>query len=170
MRPTDLRTDRRAFLLLGAGAGAALLTGCTLNNPFSSARTPAAEAVRDLSPDAAAAVATVTRIRGVQADLEAITAALPRVGHRLSGLTALHEAHLRVLEAAVPHGIDTGPTASPGPLPTAAKAAVVHVRAAEHTLHDQVLAAAEAARSGPFARLLGTVAAGISQQLVELDR
>lgn len=173
MRPTDASTDRRAFLRLGVGVGAGIaglsLTGCELNNPFTTASTPAAQAVRNLSPDAAAAVRVVARIRAVQAQVEALGTQFPRLAGKVAGLRALHEAHLAALAPAVPHGVDTT-SAAPAVTAGSPATALGRLKVAEHRLHDEVVAAAGAVQSGPFARLLGTTAAGISQQLVVLAR
>lgn len=169
MRPTYRSPDRRAFLLLGAGASAALVSACTVNNPFRTERTPAARAVRDLSPDTATAVRAVTDIRGLQASLEAVVTAHPRLAGRLTSLRAMHQAHLGALEPAVPDGVDTTPKAAPAVPPTATRA-LAGVGTWETAHRDRLVALAVAAESGPFARLLGSMSAAVSQQLVELGR
>ena len=170
MKPTYCSPDRRAFLLLGAGAGAALLSACTVNNPFRTERTPAAKAVQDLSPDVAAAVKAVTDLRARQADLAEVVGDFPGLTGRLAPLRSMHQAHLAVLEPAVPDGVDTSPRPSLGPAPVNAAQALARTRT-EETGHRALLVdLAVAAESGPFARLLGSMSAAVSQQLVELGR
>ena len=169
MSPTPPRPDRRAFLLLGAGAAAALVTGCSLNNPFDSTETPAAEAVRNLAPDVAVAVEAVGLLRTNQANLEATQAARPALAKQLSGLADLYRAHLEALVAAVPDGVDTKPAISPRPVPGSRTAALDLVAKDAHGLQGGLVELAVRAQSGPFARLLGTMSAGLAQQVVVLQ-
>lgn len=160
--------ERRTLLL--AGAVGATLTGCSLNNPFSTERTPAAEAVRDLSPDVAVAVEAVTLLLAAAAAVEATATTYPALRARLTGLTATHQAHVAALSAAVPDRVDV--TADPDPyvVPPTRGTALVSLRRAETTLHAQLVGLALRAESGPFARLLGTMSAAVSQQLAVLAR
>ena len=50
-------------------------------------------------------------------------------------------------------------------MPEAPPAALAQVRTSEQTLHDGLVGLAMRARSGAFARLLGSMAAATSQQL-----
>ncbi|WP_123226201.1 hypothetical protein [Nocardioides marmoriginsengisoli] len=170
MSPTPPHPDRRAFLLLGAGAAAALVTGCGLNNPFDTSTTPAAEAVRNLAPDVAAAVTAVGRLRTNQANLDAARAAHPALTKRLSGLTDLYRAHLEALVAAVPDGVDTTPATAPRPVPAGRAAALALVGKDAAAVQVGLVDLAVQARSGPFARLLGSMSAGLAQQVVLLQR
>jgi hypothetical protein len=163
MRPTDARPDRRSVLLLGAGAGAALLTGCSLNNPFDSTKTPAAEAVRDLAPDTAAAVRAVVLIRTQQNAVTNAAAAFGSIAARLAGLRALHQAQLDALIAAVPKRVDTSEAGASLPVPAYRQSALLDVNAGELGLRDRLDNLALKAESGPFARLLGSMGAAISQ-------
>jgi hypothetical protein len=162
-------------LLLGAGAGGALLTGCSLNNPFSSEKTPAAKAVRDLAPDVAVAVQAVALISAARAELESLIAAVPRYVDQLGGLADTYEAYEAALRGAVPKGVDATstptPTATPDPGTPSPTGSGDAGRAALRTatsLHAQLTGFALRAESGAFARLLGSMAAGLSQQLVVL--
>jgi len=175
MRPTDedpgtrsRALDRRTLLL--AGAASLTLTGCSLNNPFSDEKTPAAEAVRDLAPDVAVAVEAVTLLLAAGAAVEATAAAYPDLTKTLAGLTATHTAHLDALTAAVPERVDVSAAPTPYVVPTSRGGALAAVRTSEATLQDKLVALAMRAESGPFARLLGTMSAAVSQQLVVLDR
>lgn len=158
------------MLLLGAGAGAALLTGCSLNNPLDSSRTPAAEATRDLAPDVAVAVDAVTLVRGAQAAARSTAQRHAALAPRLAGLLAAHQAHLDALVHAVPDGVDTSAPGTAYVVPPGPKAALTRLTAAEQGLHGSLTGLALRAQSGPFARLLGAMAASVSQQLQVLAR
>jgi hypothetical protein len=162
--------SRRAALGLGAAVGAGLgvaaVGGCALNNPLSTEETPAAKAVRDLAPDVAVAVQAVTLIRGAQAAAAATGDAHPGLGARLAGVVEAHRAHLAAVVDAVPDGVDTGSTGStPYAVPPTPAAALTQLESTERTLHDELVGLALRAESGPFARLLGAMAASLSQQL-----
>lgn len=164
--------SRRALLALGAGlTGAVTLVaaGCSVENPFSDQTTPAAEAVRDLSPDVAVAVEATTLIRGVQAAVGATTTAFPATAPALSGLAAMHAAHLAAVEDAVPDRVDTSAGGAAYQVPATRAAARTRLLAAERTHHDQLVGLAMRAESGPFAGLLGQMAASVSQHLAALD-
>jgi hypothetical protein len=167
--PTAAGLPRRSVLLTGVGAGAVLLGGCTLNNPFSTAKTPAARAVRDLAPDVGVAVQAVVEIR-TQAEAVADSASrFPAIAARLSGLRALHQAHVDALVAAVPKRVDTSITGATAEPPTDARHALLGVLAGEASLRDRLDGLALTAESGQFARLLGSMAAGISQYSTRLQ-
>jgi hypothetical protein len=157
---TLIRTSRRALL---AGGAAVLVAGCSLHDPLSSEKTPAARAVPELAPDVAIAVEAVTAIRAVASTLTELAGQRPGLSE-LSGLMKLHQAHLDVLNDAVPDRVDTSPTATPSPVKR--PATLAFVRRTESELHDKLTALALRAESGPFARLLGAMAAAIAQQLV----
>jgi len=175
MRPTDevhrtpgRAVERRTVLL--AGALGAALTGCSLNNPFSTEKTPSAEAVRDLSPDVAVAVEAVTLLLAATAAVETTAVTYPALSARLTGLVTTHQAHVAALSAAVPDRVDV--TADPVPyvVPPTRNAALVAVRRSETALQAKLVGLALRAESGPFARFLGTMSAALSQQLVVLAR
>lgn len=165
------RFTRRTALGLGLGAAGVVVTaGCTLNNPLHEERTPAAEAVRDLSPDVAVAVEAVTLIRGAQTAVTSTGERHPALASRLAGLLATHRAHLDAVVHAVPHGVDTSATGAAYAVPARPAVALTRLTAAEQSLHDGLVGLALRARSGPFARLLGSMAAAVSQQLWGLAR
>jgi hypothetical protein len=160
------RLSRRAALGVGAGLGVAAVTGCALNNPLSTEKTPAAKAVRDLAPDVAVAVQAVTMIRGAQAAVTATGEGHAGLATRLAGLLEAHRAHLAAVVDAVPEGVDTGSAGgTPYAVPPTPAAALTQLAATERTLHDELVGFALRAESGPFARLLGSMAAALSQQL-----
>lgn len=162
--------SRRAALGLGAVAGAAL-TGCSLNNPLSDERTPAARAVRDLAPDVAVAVEAATLVRGAQRAVASTAERHPQLDATLSELAAVHEAHLAAVVDAVPEGVDTsGEDGAAYVVPERPARALAQLTATERSLHDGLVGLALRAESGPFARLLGAMAAAVSQRLVALAR
>jgi hypothetical protein len=166
-RPDDrAELSRRAVLGLGVAAGAAGVAGCALNNPLSEEETPAAKAVRDLAPDVAVAVQAVTLIRGAESATTSTGQQHPALAAKLGSLLETHRAHLAAVVDAVPDGVDTSPSGGPTyAVPSAAPAALAQLTATERTLHDELVGLALRAESGPFARLLGSMAAAISQQL-----
>ncbi|WP_183407143.1 DUF4439 domain-containing protein [Nocardioides marmorisolisilvae] len=165
--PSEHGPDRRSVLLVGLGAGAALLSGCTLNNPYSSDKTPAAKAVRDLSPDVAVAVKAVVLIRTQVNLLGDTVTAFPSLASRLSGLRTLHQAHLDALIAAVPKRVDTSTAGAQVQPPGEAAQALLNAGSGELGLREELDRLALQAESGSFARLLGTMSAGIAQQTLK---
>jgi hypothetical protein len=170
MRPQTLSGEgpqmtRRAALALGVLGGAGVVGGCALNNPLSDEKTPAARAVRDLSPDVAVAVEAATLVRGAQAAVRSTGEQHPQLSSRLTGLTTMHQTHLDAVVRAVPDRVDTSASGAPYVVPAREAAAVTGLEAAERTLHDGLIGLALRAESGPFARLLGSMAAAVSQQV-----
>lgn len=94
-------------------------------------------------------------------------------------LVALHDAHLRALEAPVPAAPTTpeGPaTAAPTPAggpdgtgsPTPSPVTAARVRAAEQALEQTLARAAVAAQEGGLARLLACMSAAVAQRVTLL--
>ena len=163
------RWSRRAALRLGAGiAGAGALAGCTLDNPLSDEETPSAQAVRDLAPDVAVAVEAVTLVRTARAAVVATVERHQGLATRLAPVQAVHDAHLAALVDAVPDGVDTTAGGAAYVVPARPARAVVRLQDAERTLHDGLVGLALRAESGRCARLLGAMAAAVSQQLTVL--
>lgn len=156
--------------MLLAGAVSMTLAGCSVNNPFSTEKTPAAEAVRDLSPDVAVAVEAVTVLLAAATAVKATAARHPALSTRLTGLTATHQAHVAALSAAVPDRVDVTTDPTPYAVPASRGAALAAVRRSETALQAELVGLALRAESGPFARLLGTMSAAVSQQLAVLGR
>lgn len=162
----DARLSRRAALGLGVGATAGLtLAGCSLNNPLSDDKTPASEAVRDLAPDVAVAVEAVTLVRGAQVAAARTGQQHPELASRLADLLATHQAHLDAVVEAVPDRVDTSTGGTAYVVPARPGRALARLAATERSLHDALVGLAMRAESGAFARLLGSMAAAVSQQL-----
>jgi hypothetical protein len=160
------RFSRRAALGLGLGTMAGVaMGGCTLNNPLSEDETPAAEAVRDLAPDVAVAVEAVTLVRGAESAVTSTAEAHPALAPRLADLLAAHRTHLDAVVNAVPDGVDTSAGGAAYDVPPQPADALARLTATERSLHDGLVGLAMRAESGPFARLLGAMAAAVSQRL-----
>lgn len=165
----DTGWNRRAALRLGAGVAAvAALAACSVNNPLTDEDTPASEAVRDLEPDVGVAVEAVALVRTAQAAASGTAARHTALAPRLAGLLAAHQAHLDALVDAVPDGVDTSTTGAAYDVPVRPSLALTRLADAERTLHDGLVGLAMRAQSGTFARLLGSIAAAVSQQLAVL--
>ncbi len=133
------RLPRRAALALGA-AGLATVAACD-----DGSGTPAPSA--SPSPDADAAL-----VDEVLAEILAVwrlTASRP-------ALTALHEAHIAALQG----GIDVEPVRR--------RVDPATLRSREKRLQADLVSSAMAAESGELARLLASMSAAVSQQLVAL--
>jgi hypothetical protein len=143
-----------------SGLATLALVGCTspgesAPGASSSSSTPATSAPAAADPDRAALESAVALTTALQ-DL------LARGGSRLDPagtLGALHARHLSVLDELSP------PTASPsrgsaGPPPTMAR-----LRRQEMNAQRQLALLAEQAESGPVARLLASMSAGIAAAL-----
>jgi hypothetical protein len=141
------------------------VSGCDLNNPLTEEETPAAEAVRELEADVAVAVEAVTLVRAAQSAVARTGEQHGPLVDRLAGLAATHQTHLDALVDAVPDGVDTSGTGAPYDVPARRPAALAGLLAVETTLHDGLVGLALRAESGPFARLLGSMAAAVSQQI-----
>lgn len=167
-RPGDTaRFSRRSAVGLGLGVGLSAVAGCTLNNPYNQDSTPAADATRDLAPDVAVAAEAATAIRTAAAAVSATSARHQQLAARLVGLQATHSAHLDAVVRAVPDGVDTSSSGNGASyvVPARPAPALSQLVDGERTLHDALIGLAMRAESGPFARLLGAMAAAISQQL-----
>jgi hypothetical protein len=162
-----VRLSRRATVGLGLGLGVAAVTGCAVNNPLTEDRTPATKAVRDLAPDVAIAVEAATALHTAAAAVATTGERHPALAAKLAGLRATHDAHLGAVVEAVPAGVDTSPTGNGAAyvVPARPARALAQLIAAELSLRDTLVGLALRAESGPFARLLGAMAAAVSQQL-----
>jgi hypothetical protein len=121
----------------------------------------------------ALAITAVGRI-GEVADLLHRTVARHRpLRHRLSGLAALHAAHLRLLQDAVPQDRRDGARGATGGrphVPHREHAALEAALGAERALRPRLEGLAVRAQSGEFARLLAAMSAAVGQQLAVVAR
>ncbi|MCW2785851.1 MAG: hypothetical protein JWP74_2368 [Marmoricola sp.] len=159
---------RRGLLAAGAGIAVVVVTGC---DPQSSAGTSSGgnpSSGAGAAPDEQVAVTAADAVASALAAVTRTIGAHPRLAGRLAGLQGLHRAHAAALAAVLPAGTKT--TARPLAVPHGPAAAVTALVRAEHDLHDSLIGLALRAENGPFARLLGTMAAGLTEQLAVLAR
>lgn len=164
--------SRRAALSVGL-AGLVAATGCEASEVLSPEESPSGSPVPGASgspgstvtseapddPDAAL-VDEVAAALGEAAAVVAGAAAVPSFRTVLAGLTALHAAHLEVLEKAPP-AVPSAGRARP-------EAAWTRVRAREAELQRQLAEWSVEARSGALAKLLAAMSAGVAQHLAVL--
>jgi hypothetical protein len=144
---------------VGLGAGSACRSG-------RSGRDATASTGR-ADPDAALAVRVLA---GEELMLARVTATIRR--HRrlapvLAGALSAHTTHVRLLRTAVPaHGsASASPTPTPvPPVPVGRQPALVALAGSETALTQSHARDAVAARSGPLARVLASLAAASAQQ------
>ena len=162
--------------MLGALAGgvlAALAGGCSTTAPseaHAGRPSPSASGARGVSPDVAVATTAVARIRQTAEMLDRTSRRHQRLRAPLAALTALHDAHLRMLQDAVPKDHRPSPTPTPHPPRVARRqpAALHQAVAAENGLRRSLEDLAARAQSGEFARLLAAMSAAVGQQLAVL--
>lgn len=161
--------SRRTTLALCLGGLVASATaGCALHNPLEEQSTPTPDAVRKLAPDVAVAVEAVTLLRGAESAVTSTGERHPALVARLAGLLEMHRAHLAAVVDAVPDGVKTTASGAPYAVPPRPAPALVQLTRTEQALHDSLIGLAIRAESGAFARLLGAMAASVSQRLKEL--
>lgn len=148
-------TRRAALATVSAGLTAAA-AGCQWGPP-STVDAPAGEADADtaLVKDVTSAVAAQARL---VTDTSAAHTALTT---SLAPLSTLHSAHL----AALTSKAVTAPAVAPAPTP---EAALTTVRSGEASLQRILTTAAQDAASGPLARTLASMAAGVAMHLAAL--
>jgi hypothetical protein len=163
--------SRRTAIGGFVAATVALITGCTSSGGSGSAatRTPAPRRSPSTDPDVLVAA---TVLGHEQAMLERVTATArrhPRLARTLVGTRDVHRAHVALLTKAVP---DKTPVHSPpparGPVPPRPAHALAALSAAESRLSGSTAHSSLVARSGPFARVLASMAAAASQQSARL--
>lgn len=197
-RSAGRRRLTRRGLLAACVAGAATLAGCTSDAPDRPRTGPSASgggtsgrAVAQVDPDVAVAVEALTAQRAAVDLLTATVQRHPRLAPALTATREVHEAHVALLEDAVPAELRPSPTASNSPSPTATASpggaspgapdrrtrvprrrgrALAEVVAAEQALATTTKQQAFSAQSGAFARVLGSMAAAAAQQATVLAR
>lgn len=158
--------SRRLVLASGLVAGGSLLAGCRVNNPLTTTdEKAAARAPRTLSPDIAVAVSAVVATRQTTAGLRATLQRHPGLGATISPLIALHQAHQKALDDAVPEGTRADAVPTPAAVPPRPQVALDQLLQRERALAAELTGLALKAESGSFARLLGAMVAGQAQVL-----
>ena len=160
----DERVSRRSVITIGlAGLGLlgvqGALGGCSSDTTQPKARASRAATV---TPDVRTATAALAAVRATHAAVRATAQRFPAAAGSLAGLAAMHAAHERSLVDAVPEQARKASPATPYAVPRRRTAALTRLQANEAHLHDTLQALADRAESGDFARLLASMAAGIS--------
>jgi hypothetical protein len=159
--------SRRGVVLAG---GVLLLTACDLDPRSDPPAEPTPTSGAPADPSAEADLALLDEARElVVAALAAVTSvrrAVPALRAALGPLRRLHAAHLETLDEAGPAS-DGGPGAS---LPAVGDAAgaLTGLRRDELRLQRRLAAMAVPAASGPFARMLASMSAGVAAHLAAL--
>lgn len=161
-------------------AGALALAGsavsaCTADPPTDGAR-PGRPAQPEVDPDVALAATALGDVRRTLDLVEATAERHPRLGEVLSSARAVHTEHVGFLAGAAPAGASsTSPSVSPSPtagrraaVPRNRERALAEVLRAEQLLATSMTTHALAARSGAFARALGSIGAAAAQQAAAL--
>ena len=161
----DRRVSRRSVVSIGlAGLGLlaleAPLSGCSSDTPQAHAR--GGRAAQTVTPDVRTATAALTAVRATHEAVRATARKFPATASTLAGFAAMHAAHERSLVDAVPEQARTASPSTPYVVPGRRTVALSRLQASEARLHDTLQGLAERAQSGDFARLLASMASGIS--------
>lgn len=183
--PSDRRLTRRTAAGIGLSGAGALLAGCTPKGidrrpkPGAAARR-SAQVRAGVDPDVALAAAVLADEQALLDRVVATVERHPRLGPMLASARSAHQAHVDLLQEAVPDdarvaasdasspGVSSSvsPSVSPSPtkVPVRAAVALRAVAAAEDRLALVGRRSSFAAESGAFARVLGSMAAAAAQQ------
>jgi hypothetical protein len=168
---------RRGVLAAAAGLAASAVVGCTPERQRRRGEEPPEPVEPEVDPDVVVAAEALANQEQILDLLGATGERHPGLARRLAPLVAAHEAHAALLADAVPPDVAAGPTTSPttSPSPTSGPdadptrvprnraRAIDRVIAAERELATATKQHAFRARSGGFARLLGSMAAAAAQ-------
>ncbi|HSJ20902.1 MAG TPA: hypothetical protein VK964_10040 [Nocardioidaceae bacterium] len=174
---TGARMTRRGALAAAAGLAASAVVGCTPQRQRRRGEEAPDPVEPEVDPDVLVAAEALANQEQILDLLGATGERHPRLAPRLAPLVAAHEAHAALLADAVPPDVAAGPTTSPttSPSPTSdpdadptrvprnRARAIDRVVAAERELTTATKQHAFRARSGGFARLLGSMAAAAAQ-------
>jgi hypothetical protein len=178
---TGARMTRRGVLTAAAGLCSGAVVGCTPEREQRRGEDAPEPVESRIDPDVAVAAEALANQQQVLDLLAATGERHPRLARRLAPVVAAHEAHAALLAEAVPSDVTAEPTTSPttsssptgdpddGPdsdptrVPRDRARALGRVVAAERELATATKQHAFRARSGGFARLLGSMAAAAAQ-------
>lgn len=150
-------TTRRTAVALGV-AGLVSLAACDGDDSPS----PAPRASTSGDPDQALVERVLSDLEAASRLAGAVAAAFPRLARPMRSLRRVHDAHIAALGGERP----TGHGAAHGD----AAAALGRVRRREQRLQRRLVDASVSAESGRLARLLASMSAATSQQLVALPQ
>jgi hypothetical protein len=156
--------SRRRVLGLGAAAGLSVMVGCSADSGEDDDRDsgPRAAGNVEVTPDVKTATAALAAIRATHQAVRATVQRFPGTGTRLAALSSMHAAHERSLVQAVPARVRSSAVPTPYAVPRRPDPALARLQVAEGRLHDSLQALSLAAESGEFARLLASMAAGVT--------
>lgn len=161
--PSPGLLSRRMVLGGVTASGATLVAGCTGTTPR--ARTlPGRTVTPPPDPDVALAAEVLRRERRLLDLVEATAGRHPRLHRHLSAARTVHAAHVRLLADAAAASPSASPSGASAAVPAAERPALLALARAEQRLHADDAASAVRARSGPFARVLASMAAAAGQQ------
>lgn len=156
-------------------AGATFVAGCTSSggdHHGSATRTPKPSHSPSVDPDVKVAATVLMHERAMLERVVATSRRHPATASALAGAQAAHRAHVALLTKAVPDDtpfVSPSPgAAKPGRVPRRAGPALSALARSEGRLSEIGARSSLAARSGPFARVLASMAAAASQQSVRL--
>jgi hypothetical protein len=155
---------RRAVLAALATTSAVALAGCDTGSP--AIVLPGGSDAPD-DADLPLVAQAVELCRQAREQLAPAAASAP-LRAAVAPFVALHARHAEALRGAVPDGGSTTGSASPAVPPAAGVRTLDDVVALETRTRTGLVALAQRAESGQLARLLASMAAGISQRLVGL--
>jgi hypothetical protein len=166
-----LPLSRRAAL---ATVALTSLAACTADEKSRSGRQ--SPQPPEVDPDVAVAAAALADHRAMLEQLRATQERHRGLDRLLGPLASAHQRHVDVLAQAVPVGTAPSPprrpasaTTAPPAVPRDARRAVNRLVGAERALCTATKRHAFAARSGAFARVLGSMAASAAQHAVVLE-
>lgn len=149
--------SRRAVTL--AAGGLSLTAGCSRSSTEPS---PQPAAAVSASPDVQVATQALVAVRGALQAARSTGQQFPGMRSTLAALTTMHQAHERSLVDAVPPEARSTTTPPSYVVAKRRASALKGLEAAEVSLHDTLTALASKAQSGEFARLLASMAVGVT--------
>jgi hypothetical protein len=164
---------RTAVGATAATLGAMLVSACTGGSPEAVPRGRTTTVTPAADPDVALAATVLVDEQRVLDVVLATLSRHPGLEQTLAPARAAHQAHVRLLTAAAPDQQAGTSSASPSPAATPTRGPKVPTRPGpalralaghEHTLGALDQRSALAARSGAFARVLGSMSASAAQQ------
>ena len=147
-----------------AGVVGLTASACSGGDSVSGERQPKRPAT--LAPDVAVATSALAEIRATRTAASSTLSRFPASRSRLAPLLGMHQAHEASLANAVPDRAETSATPAPYVVPLRSDVAFRRLATREQQLRATLESLALEARSGDFARLLASMAAGVSQRLV----
>ncbi len=166
--PPDLRLTRRTALG-AAGLASVGVAAAACDDPAAAPSGRATVHSTEITPDVGLAVALVAGMQRSEALTTDVVRRFPLLRPALRPLLETQRAHLALLSDAVPAGAKPSSSVVVVPPTTDRVAARARVVRSTTARRDALNAAALDAESGPFARVLASMGAGLSQRLAVLE-